>query len=383
MADTLLVWRALGKGYQLLEFDPESQEIVAAWPVDQEPGETPRTRNREVVRPGDFTGDLRKSWRAATAGRKAIEPFNFDNAVSEAAAEIDTATVVSFGEAVTLICERLLEAGYRVKPGRRAATVLLQNGAYCGRFWLTSNGEFDGLFERQRGTIARIAKEQLEELTLDLPTAPEVSSDKILHGRWARGGEALQISEEQYEAIGGEAAIGETFDFADCEVTITGWGRAFKKDGYAQRYAYVTVKTKPVERKVNRDLTGCDYLADVAEVARTRVRLASNKDQFVPYLRAVLQFWAEIQRQALSDDNTRASFEAAGQELLFRGEFEKATGRKWDEKADAISADEVDALPLAEAKELKPQRYECLECGYVTSNPSEIESGGMGCVRCG
>lgn len=72
--------------------------------------------------------------------------------------------------------------------------------------------------------------------------------------------------------------------------------------------------------------------------------LGANKDQWLPYVRAALTFWGRIQVRALADDNTRASFEAANQQLLFGKEFKSLTGRDFDLTVDAITYAEIKAL---------------------------------------
>ena len=78
-----------------------------------------------------------------------------------------------------------------------------------------------------------------------------------------------------------------------------------------------------------------------AEKAET---LGVQKDTWLPYVRAALTFWSRIQARALEDDNTRASFEAASQQLEFGKEFQKLTGRAFALEADQISYQEIESL---------------------------------------
>jgi len=80
------------------------------------------------------------------------------------------------------------------------------------------------------------------------------------------------------------------------------------------------------------------------ELAADKAKQAGrNKDQWLPYVRAALTFWGRIQERALADDNTRASFEAANQQISFGREFEALTGRRFELATDSITYAEIEA----------------------------------------
>ena len=85
---------------------------------------------------------------------------------------------------------------------------------------------------------------------------------------------------------------------------------------------------------------------------------------------AMLAFAESAESEAFSADNAAAAFAATGARLDLEGR----------PRSEAPTREQLLAAhpPIPQAAPV----YECLECGYTTGDESQIESGGMGCVRC-
>lgn len=117
---------------------------------------------------------------------------------------------------------------------------------------------------------------------------------------------------------------------------------------------------------------------DLAE----RVPAGVRKEDFLPFVTAVLQYLGAAQGQALDRDEPAASFGIAGEQIRYLADFRRLAGRDFDPTADRVTRAEVDALPITPRSPAPDPRHECLECGAVFDEPGHIEGGGMGCVRC-
>lgn len=87
---------------------------------------------------------------------------------------------------------------------------------------------------------------------------------------------------------------------------------------------------------------------------------------------AVGAFARAAEAAAIEEDNAAEAFAATGARVRLA---ERPTGVAAIPSRDDLLA----ARPLLATE---PVKYECLECGATYDDPSKIEAGGMGCVRC-
>jgi hypothetical protein len=113
-----------------------------------------------------------------------------------------------------------------------------------------------------------------------------------------------------------------------------------------------------------------------------RVPAGTRKEDFLPFVTAVLQHLCDRQRGALGRDEAAASFAIAGEQLQYLADFRRLTGRDFDPASDQVTRAEVDALPPVPRAPSAAPEYKCLECGAVYDRPEHVEAGGMGCDRC-
>jgi DNA-directed RNA polymerase subunit RPC12/RpoP len=118
----------------------------------------------------------------------------------------------------------------------------------------------------------------------------------------------------------------------------------------------------------------------LALLASERVPGDTRKEDWLPFVRAALTFWSEVESEGFDSDAPAQAFAGTGQRLEYQADFRRLTGRDWT-PADAISASEVLAFAKVDRPAATPQ-YECLECGATFDSPEYIEPGGMGCDRC-
>jgi hypothetical protein len=90
-------------------------------------------------------------------------------------------------------------------------------------------------------------------------------------------------------------------------------------------------------------MTDLQQLADVARLAKSKA--PATPEEFLPYLRAAIQYWSAVETDAIDRDDTRVAFTATGQRLEFEASFQKL-GRKFNPQTDGITSGEVDALPV-------------------------------------
>lgn len=109
----------------------------------------------------------------------------------------------------------------------------------------------------------------------------------------------------------------------------------------AEALAAIVLKNK-AERIASDPITNAQAATELAaEKAR---QFGVNKDTWLPYVRAALTFWVRIQGRALADDNTRASFEAMSQQIVFSEEFTKLTGRDYELLRDEVTYEDIKEL---------------------------------------
>lgn len=93
--------------------------------------------------------------------------------------------------------------------------------------------------------------------------------------------------------------------------------------------------------------------------------------------RAFIQITADAAAEKyLSDEEFGLALKAAATPR------EVTTGQLRQEVVATVRTNSEGAI-LASAPGQSKGRYSCWECGYETDDPSEIEPGNMGCVRCG
>ena len=125
----------------------------------------------------------------------------------------------------------------------------------------------------------------------------------------------------------------------------------------------------------------------IAFEALERVPHGTKKEDFLPFVRAVLGHLDGRQARALDADELAPSFALAGDQLKYRADFLRLAGREFDPAADAITRAEVEAIPVPPPLPPEPIEWivECWECGatYPADQAHKVEDGGMGCARCG
>lgn len=67
-----------------------------------------------------------------------------------------------------------------------------------------------------------------------------------------------------------------------------------------------------------------------ALVEAGRVPAGVRKEEHLPFVEAVLRWLDAEQAEALEADNTAHSFRVAGEQLQYRDDYERLTGRKWE-----------------------------------------------------
>ncbi len=115
----------------------------------------------------------------------------------------------------------------------------------------------------------------------------------------------------------------------------------------AEESARIKAEREASARKNSRELTDSDPIENAKAATLLvvdKVPTGTVKEDFLPYVRAALTYWGRVQQKALDDDNTRASFQAAEQQIKFFREFEKLTGRKFDLATDAATLEEIESL---------------------------------------
>jgi hypothetical protein len=120
----------------------------------------------------------------------------------------------------------------------------------------------------------------------------------------------------------------------------------------------------------------------IAKEAARRVPTGTSKEDFLPFVTAVLRYLDRSQSRAMDRDEAAASFAVAGEQVRYREDFRRLTGREFDPATDRITWAEIEALPVTPPVPPSPYVEECLECGATYGSPGHVEPGGMGCDRC-
>jgi DNA-directed RNA polymerase subunit RPC12/RpoP len=151
----------------------------------------------------------------------------------------------------------------------------------------------------------------------------------------------------------------------------------FRRLQAPRREAYARVRAALAEAESRR----AEARRAALEMAE-RVPAGTRKEDFLPFVTAVLQHFAAAQGVALEHDEAAASFAIASEQLQYLADFRRLTGRDFDPARDIVTRAEVEALPVTPPAPPAPVVYECLECGAAFDEPGHVESGGMGCDRC-
>lgn len=288
----MIIDRAEGKGnYRRYEFDGAA--IVAAWPLNNMQGR--KIDEAKVVRPSELKGEVRKAWLAAM---KAFDgkSFNWEATAEEVAAaskfvkiEVRQASSVGgyakpFVAKVTGFCEK-----YRLNRQFETADTTQHGGNWI--YKITEDGIYHICDRNSKGT-------------------------KREHFLKIEGGIESSITREEVESL---FPVPEAVKVSPVDPAQPG-----KKEFQPEN---------PIHRA-----QAAAQLA--AEECRAR---GIEKDTDSLYLRAVLTFWNLIQNQALADNNTRASFEAAEQQIKFRSEWTAIKGLDWTPD-DTITLEELKSI---------------------------------------
>jgi hypothetical protein len=115
----------------------------------------------------------------------------------------------------------------------------------------------------------------------------------------------------------------------------------------------------------------------LALAAKAKADPRKPPEQFLPYVIAACHFWSHAGGVAGINESAR-----------YRISFSGLTGRSFAPETDSVTAEQIAALPVPaplteqELAAISTPVYECFECGATYADPSRIDDGGMGCVRC-
>lgn len=106
-------------------------------------------------------------------------------------------------------------------------------------------------------------------------------------------------------------------------------------------------------RRATPDLIAATWAA-VAQEARTprnlaqeaarRVTDGTRKEDWLPFVTAVLQWLTLELCEAFDRDDTGATFDLEGERVKYLADFRRLTGRDFDREADAVTWEEIEAL---------------------------------------
>lgn len=175
-----------------------------------------------------------------------------------------------------------------------------------------------------------------------------VRPDGLFEARWLRVGDEQQATQrcQEWGPTGKLAAELRVWRFEDGP-----HGHAGSTFPRAEDYAPFQLgqltpeETEPILRWIESRTTRTTEVtpAAIAKAAKACVPPGTKAEDFLPYVRAALAYWASVESRGFDSDVPAVAFTGTGERLQFAEDFRRLTGRDYT-NADAIAEQEVRGL---------------------------------------